>query len=729
MKNLKIHRIVLSSLVLGLLLCVNVSARELYVDASRLVDNQDGTKEKPFNTIQKAADIAEPGDIVLVSPGIYYESVTLTNCGTKENPIIFRALDSGENKTIITCANQAIREGKQKWTLEDDELQLYSVPYNRNVTRVMYNGANAVAYKSLNELKTFIAIDGEVSTKGNTIYAPKHGFFWDKNAQKLYVRLRPDEKYGSRNPNNNLMCVGGPYYDSVTIDGKTQAAWRYAGISKDSYCFGITSEKSSNVVLYGFTFETPGWCGVFIRAHDVKISNCWFNGCMSAIVGGQRTWYDLWYAQNIVVEYCDWDLWPTYQDSMELVREPKHENNYGYNWWFTKASMFNIFDYEAACFTAGVGNNWIIRNNKMAECLDSLSYAFTDNAVYDSEEFGGPVRYTSGGGIDMYENRFENVVDNAIEFENNAHDIDVHNNEFVSTFAAISWQPLGGLEWPTNLKVHHNIFYNDPSEAQAFKDGANFYKGWLKLGAATSNWSQRNMKYEQLDPLTNHYVRPMWLQDKGLEIYNNTAYLPGLWTSEYTGELSNFKQNDNNIKVVNNIFYGLCQNNPPEMRKYIPAGKFTGENSHNFDTHAVLYKNNAFIPSNPEETEIKKGQEEGEEYETFEQAGLYLEGIILKMKGDSPLKNSGMQMPEEREYTKYVGAVPYGGNWHINYSPHSLGDVDCNGTIDIADSMLVSKNIGIKDGQKGFNTRCDLNFDGTIDEVDLEIALEIITNN
>ena len=726
---MKIHKIILSSFVFALLLCVNAEAKELYVDAAYKGTVKDGTAECPFSTVQQAADIAEAGDTVLVAPGVYYESVTLKNVGTNDAPIIFRALDSGENKTVITCADKAIREGTVKWKLEDDELQLYSVPYNRNVTRVMYNGANIVAYKTLNELKTFVAIDGEVSTKGNTIYAPKHGFFWDKKEKKLYVRLRPDEKYGSRNPNNNLMCVGGPYYNSVTVDGKSQSAWRSAGISEDSYCFGITSEKSANVILYGFTFETPGWCGVFIRAHDVKVSNCWFKGCMSAIVGGQRSWYDLWYAENIVVEYCDWNLWPTYQDSMDLVREPKHENNYAYNWWFTKASMFNIFDYEAACFTAGVGNNWIIRNNKMAECLDALSYAFTDNAVYDSAEFGGAVRYPVGGGIDMYENRFENVVDNAIEFENHAHDVDVHHNEFVSTFAAISWQPLDGLEWPTNLKVHHNIFYNDPSEAQAFKDGANFYKGWLKLGAATSNWSQRNMKYEQLDAATNHSVKPIWLQDKGLEIYNNTAYLPGMWTSEYPGELSNFRQNENNIKVINNIFYGLCQPDEVKMRTYIPKGKFTGANSHKFNTHAVLYKKNAFIPSNPEEVNIRKGQEEGEEYENFDEAGLVLDGILLKMNGDSPLKNAGMQMPEEREYTGYVGAIPYGGDWHIDYSPHKFGDVDCDDVIDIADSMLVSKKIGKKDGEEGYNTRCDLNFDGVIDEADLETVLDLITKN
>ena len=35
----------------------------------------DGTKEKPFATIQEAAQIARAGDEVIVAPGIYRESV------------------------------------------------------------------------------------------------------------------------------------------------------------------------------------------------------------------------------------------------------------------------------------------------------------------------------------------------------------------------------------------------------------------------------------------------------------------------------------------------------------------------------------------------------------------------------------------------------------------------------------------------------------------------------
>ena len=45
-----------------------------------------GTKENPFKHIQQAADIAQPGDEVIVAPGVYREYVNPKNGGTAEKP-------------------------------------------------------------------------------------------------------------------------------------------------------------------------------------------------------------------------------------------------------------------------------------------------------------------------------------------------------------------------------------------------------------------------------------------------------------------------------------------------------------------------------------------------------------------------------------------------------------------------------------------------------------------
>lgn len=62
----------------------------------------DGTKERPFATIQEAAQIARAGDEVIVAPGIYRESVDPQCAGTEEDRIVYRSEEKG--KAVITGA-------------------------------------------------------------------------------------------------------------------------------------------------------------------------------------------------------------------------------------------------------------------------------------------------------------------------------------------------------------------------------------------------------------------------------------------------------------------------------------------------------------------------------------------------------------------------------------------------------------------------------------------------
>lgn len=64
-----------------------------------------GTKEKPFKTINAAARLARPGDEVVVAPGIYRENVNPAYGGTKEHPICYRSEAIGQ--AVITGAELA----------------------------------------------------------------------------------------------------------------------------------------------------------------------------------------------------------------------------------------------------------------------------------------------------------------------------------------------------------------------------------------------------------------------------------------------------------------------------------------------------------------------------------------------------------------------------------------------------------------------------------------------
>ena len=61
----------------------------IYVKAGSV--NGNGTEEHPYATINKAASVAQPGDEVIVAPGIYREYVNPLTAGTPDARITYRS--------------------------------------------------------------------------------------------------------------------------------------------------------------------------------------------------------------------------------------------------------------------------------------------------------------------------------------------------------------------------------------------------------------------------------------------------------------------------------------------------------------------------------------------------------------------------------------------------------------------------------------------------------------
>lgn len=97
-----------------------VESKEYHVSVSGN-DNNRGTAEAPFKTIQKAADIAYPGDIITVHAGIYRERINPIRSGEAEKPIIYRAA-KGE---VVEIKGSEVIKG---WEIQDDKIWFVKIP-------------------------------------------------------------------------------------------------------------------------------------------------------------------------------------------------------------------------------------------------------------------------------------------------------------------------------------------------------------------------------------------------------------------------------------------------------------------------------------------------------------------------------------------------------------------------------------------------------------------------
>ena len=100
--------------------------RTLYV-ASNGSDTNSGTDPAtPLRSIQHAADISLPGDLILIQSGTYRESVDLTVSGTGNQAIVFRGAGPG---VIVDGADEAIAAGVS-WTSGGNGVYSYETGFS-----------------------------------------------------------------------------------------------------------------------------------------------------------------------------------------------------------------------------------------------------------------------------------------------------------------------------------------------------------------------------------------------------------------------------------------------------------------------------------------------------------------------------------------------------------------------------------------------------------------------
>ena len=84
-----------------------IPGRQYYV-STRGNDSNSGTKELPFQTINRAASVAKAGDLVLIQAGVYYEDVRPLYSGEPDKYITYQSNGDGE---VIIDAQDGKRSG------------------------------------------------------------------------------------------------------------------------------------------------------------------------------------------------------------------------------------------------------------------------------------------------------------------------------------------------------------------------------------------------------------------------------------------------------------------------------------------------------------------------------------------------------------------------------------------------------------------------------------------
>ncbi len=152
-----------------------LSAKEYHV-AKTGNDSNSGTLEMPFLTIQAAANIALPGDVITVHEGVYREQITPARGGESDSKrIVYRAAPDEKveikGSEIIT-GWEKVKNGVWKVTIPDSFFGDYN-PYRDSIYgdwfydlgRVHHTGEVFLNGKSLYEKETIEKVYNPVANK------------------------------------------------------------------------------------------------------------------------------------------------------------------------------------------------------------------------------------------------------------------------------------------------------------------------------------------------------------------------------------------------------------------------------------------------------------------------------------------------------------------------------------------------------------------------------------
>jgi hypothetical protein len=230
--------------------------RTLYVSMAGSDTNSGSDPAKPLRTIQRAADISMPGDLILIEPGVYRESVTVPTSGTAEQPIVYRGNGPG---VILDGADEAIASGVS-W--QNDGAGVYSVNTGFATGHVVTDAGRFYQYESLTDLQALGA-------------GAPGGFYFNSSDYRLFVKFS-DGSHPQSSHIHVARLENGFYLDGRSRVRLENLEIRHFG--SGSYGKGVYLRQSSD-------------CAVRLcKIHGIQKSGVWLKGGGRHLIEDNEIW-------------------------------------------------------------------------------------------------------------------------------------------------------------------------------------------------------------------------------------------------------------------------------------------------------------------------------------------------------------------------------------------------------------------------------------------------------
>jgi hypothetical protein len=462
-------------------------------------DADDGSLEYPYQTIQKAAEVSQPGDVICVREGTYHEfNVMFLNSGTAENPITMRNYP-GENPVL---------DGGQlldNWHLYSDDV-FYTEDFDQSHDVAM-----------VTEDESMLLYDHE-ATPENLIQG---GMLRDGN--RIYIR-----PYAGMVEGHTFVLIYRPSAfifrstSHIVLEGLTYKHYNNETISSDENSHHITVRECvfKNNVRTALHFDGDfilvencdiSWSGVFglifTGEHSVA------RGCTASYV--TNAFYATDGAHDILFEDCeashfarrgipntsfrgDGDAIGIGPSTDVVVRnghfydsgndfpisDPEEQSGCAFDIW--KGDRFtidgNVIHDVHSSFVVAPGRNGIIQNNLIYDVNgNGISFwGSVENPGYNNKVYNNTIYGCGNSGIHISPNTTDVEVKNNIvmncdgyefsvtEKDGNLEDYNLFYDE--ATDYVISW--LGNAKTLSQYQQESNLGKNSIGENPLFQDVA-----------------------------------------------------------------------------------------------------------------------------------------------------------------------------------------------------------------------------------------------------------------